>query len=174
MSDLAQRAKEFAQKAHNGQLRRCSKLPYHTHPQAVAAIVEAAGLPEEAVAAAHLHDVIEDTSTTYSELAAEFGRTVADLVLEVTKPYKDRTDPKPVRMMKAREHYAKASFLGKSIKLADVIHNVGSLHNLPATDHEFVNHFTSVCWELVPRLKGGHLKLYLKAIETLRKAQSLT
>lgn len=169
--DLARRAQAFAREAHKGQLRRNSKLPYHTHPEAVAAIVAAAGLPEEAVAAAHLHDVLEDTPTPYSELAGLFGRRVADLVVEVTKPYKDKNRPKPERMVMAREHYAKASYLGKSIKLADVIHNVGSLHQLPVHDREFVDHFLSVCWALVPQLKGGDLKLWIRAMETLRKAQ---
>src|ERR1700722_20011636 len=77
-------ALNFAVQAHNTQLR-ASGEPYIIHPVAVAEIVASWGLDYEAVMAALLHDVVEDTNATVEDLTEKFGPKVAELVDGVTK-----------------------------------------------------------------------------------------
>src|ERR1044071_4662372 len=77
-------ALNLALKAHDGQLR-ASGEPYIIHPIAVAELVAGWGLDHEAVMAALLHDVVEDTPVTLAELKAQFGDKVGELVDGVTK-----------------------------------------------------------------------------------------
>src|SRR6266700_1500202 len=79
-----ERALVIAQKAHEGQLR-ASGEPYIIHPVAVAEIVAEWGLDGEAMTAALLHDVVEDTQTPLGWIREQFGATVADLVDGLTK-----------------------------------------------------------------------------------------
>ncbi|MGP8009775.1 MAG: HD domain-containing protein, partial [Acidimicrobiales bacterium] len=74
--DLIRRAGVAAINAHEGQLRRTGE-PYVTHPIAVAGIVADLGLDEITIAAALLHDAVEDTGVTTQSLASEFGPQVA-------------------------------------------------------------------------------------------------
>jgi len=88
MLDLINKACGFAAIKHRFQKRRDTGLPYFVHVQRVAEIVEPYCKLDynytNIVAAAYLHDTIEDTNTTYDELAAEFNHTVANLVVELT------------------------------------------------------------------------------------------
>ena len=87
---MIQEAAEFAAKAHEGVLRKGSSMPYIVHPKEVAAIAAVMGGDDEAIAAAYLHDVIEDAGVTYEKLREIFGGKVADLVLAETED-KSRT-----------------------------------------------------------------------------------
>ena len=91
--EFIERAYEYAYIAHDG-VKRASGEPYITHPVAVAEILAAMKLDHEALAAALLHDVLEDTETTHQQLADAFNPSVADLVEGVTKldkvNFKDR------------------------------------------------------------------------------------
>lgn len=83
MSIILQAA-DFARKKHEGQ-NRDSGEPYITHPAQVAQIISiVCPDDEELIAAAWLHDTLEDTATTYEEIEKEFGKRVADLVFELT------------------------------------------------------------------------------------------
>lgn len=86
--DLIEQAIIFAAKAHHGQMRKGSDTPYITHPFSVAMLLQKAGCTEEVIAAAILHDTLEDTATTYSELVEQFGNEVADLVQAASEPDK--------------------------------------------------------------------------------------
>ena len=77
---MIQKAAEFAAHAHAGALRKGSKLPYIVHPREVAMIVAMMTEDPEVIAAAYLHDVIEDAGVRYEELEEQFGKRVADLV----------------------------------------------------------------------------------------------
>ncbi|HRW38274.1 MAG TPA: HD domain-containing protein, partial [Aquihabitans sp.] len=81
---LIAQAHELAAAAHEGQSRKSGE-PYIHHPLAVARIVADLGLDEETVAAALLHDSVEDTGVTLDELAERFGDDVAQIVDGVTK-----------------------------------------------------------------------------------------
>jgi len=74
----------YADAAHHGQLRKSGE-PYIIHPLAVAEIVADLGLDVDSVISALLHDCLEDTSSTYEEIAKKFGEPVAALVEGVTK-----------------------------------------------------------------------------------------
>ena len=81
---LIDRAVEYASAKHEGQKRKDGS-PYIIHPLAVAEIVAETGLDTDAILGAILHDCIEDTDSTYDEIARQFGSTVAALVEGVTK-----------------------------------------------------------------------------------------
>ena len=81
---LIDRAVEYARTKHEGQKRKDGS-PYIIHPLAVAEIVAETGLDTDAILGAILHDCIEDTDSTYDEIARQFGSTVAALVEGVTK-----------------------------------------------------------------------------------------
>ncbi len=123
--DMTLAALLFAIERHEGQTRRGTGLPYITHPIAVSYLVaqyKRSKHLSELVAAAILHDVLEDTPTTFAELADRFTPLVASLVFELTS---DRAQID--RMGKVA--YLKAKMCGMSsyaltIKLADRLHNI--------------------------------------------------
>lgn len=80
------RAIQFAAAAHAGQYRKGTAVPYIVHPLNAARVLLMAGCPEHLAAAAVLHDVIEDTSTTYAELENAFGKRIAELVRNISEP----------------------------------------------------------------------------------------
>ncbi len=122
-ASLIERAYEVAERAHEGQLRK-SGDPYITHPLAVATILAELGMTEVTLAAALLHDTVEDTPYTMAALTADFGPEVAALVDGVTKldkvQYGDAAQAETVRKMvvaMARDIRVLV------IKLADRLHN---------------------------------------------------
>jgi len=123
---LIRKALRFATKAHAGVFRKWTDgEPYIAHPARVAAMLAELDFPDEVVAAAFLHDVVEDTAYSNADLTAAFGPTVAALVAEVTNPSDIPKVPgnRPVRKAANKAHLARASYAGASIKLADMIDN---------------------------------------------------
>ncbi len=82
---LFDRALAFAAEKHEGMLRKYAKTPYVLHPMEAAVIVGTMTDDEEVLAAALLHDTVEDTDTTLEELAERFGPRVAELVASETE-----------------------------------------------------------------------------------------
>jgi GTP pyrophosphokinase len=138
--ELIRTAAELAQQAHLGQTR-ASGEPYVTHSLAVADILASLRLDHESIAAAILHDVVEDTPVTLADVEQGFGENVARLVDGVTKMkmihgMRDASD------LERREH-THAESLRKMllamaedvrvvlIKLADRLHNMRTLSSLP-------------------------------------------
>jgi len=101
-TSLIERAYTVADEAHAGQLRKSGE-PYITHPIAVAQIIADLGLPESVIAAALLHDVVEDTEYPLERIQAQFGDEVAMIVDGVTKldkvKYGDAAQAETVRKM---------------------------------------------------------------------------
>ena len=91
---MKERAKRFAEEAHEGQFRKVGNIPYVTHPIRVAALLDKFGASEELVCAAYLHDVVEDTPIEIEEIEKEFGKRVTELVQSHTedksKTWKER------------------------------------------------------------------------------------
>lgn len=77
---MIRRAAAFAAKAHEGMIRKGSRIPYIYHPMEVALIVAQMTDDPEVIAAVYLHDVLEDTSVTPEEIQGEFGARVLSLV----------------------------------------------------------------------------------------------
>ena len=84
--DLArlQSAYQFSESAHHGQFRNSGE-PYVSHPVAVAGILAGLHLDAQALTAALLHDVMEDTAVTKGQITDTFGKSVAELVDGVSK-----------------------------------------------------------------------------------------
>jgi GTP pyrophosphokinase len=77
-------AAELSREAHSGQERNFSGNPYHVHSTRVAALLRQNDASEEQIAAGYLHDTIEDTDVEYEQLLEQFGKEVANIVLEMT------------------------------------------------------------------------------------------
>ena len=124
---------EFAAEKHRNQRRKDhARTPYINHPLAVARVLAKEGgvKDPEILAAAILHDTLEDTQTTLEELRKAFGRRVASLVAEVTD---DKTLPKQVRKQRQIDHGPSKSQGAALIKVADKICNLCDLAQSPPT-----------------------------------------
>ena len=131
---LILKAAHFSAQKHSTQRRKDEDAsPYINHPISVAlAIAQIGGVDDpEILAAALLHDTLEDTETTPEELEAEFGKKVCDYVLDVTD---DKTLPKHERKRRQIEHAKKISKGAALIKLGDKISNVTDVTNNPPAD----------------------------------------
>ena len=84
-SNLIHKALEFTAVAHGNQLRKGTHIPYIAHPMEAALILTQAGASDFLIAAALLHDALEDTNTTEDELKDAFGETVVNFVRYMTK-----------------------------------------------------------------------------------------
>jgi (p)ppGpp synthase/HD superfamily hydrolase len=125
-SPLVRAALAKAREAHAGQVRNGSGgMPYVEHPVAVAALLEERGFGEEALAAALLHDVIEDSDVTLDELRENFGDTVAGYVGALT----DDESIESYRERKAehRERVAASPGDAMAIYAADKLTNSSTL-----------------------------------------------
>jgi len=151
---LLMKAIHFAAGKHRAQTRKdVDSSPYINHPIAVAmTILDVGGVTNVAtLAAAVLHDTVEDTETTHDELVREFGTEVANIVTEVTD---DKTLSKQERKQRQIEHAKQLSRAAKQVKLGDKICNVTDvLHCPPAgwTDdrkHEYVEWAAKVVHEI--------------------------
>jgi GTP pyrophosphokinase len=142
-AEVIRRAWDYAQRAHAGQTR-ASGEPYVMHVAAVAQILAELGLDHEAIAAALLHDVIEDTRVDLEQLTRAFGPRVAALVDGVTKmKVIQEFRPESAEGRDVRRQHAQAESLRKMllamaedvsvvfIKLADRLHNMRTLDALP-------------------------------------------
>ena len=127
-------ASAFAAHKHRDQRRKgADASPYINHPIAVANVLaNEGGITDDTVlAAALLHDTIEDTDTTVEELRAKFGHDVAAIVVEVSD---DKSLPKQDRKRLQIEHAATLSDQAKLVKLADKTCNVRDMSQAPPID----------------------------------------
>jgi len=130
---LIRRAYDVAVEAHDGQVR-VSGDPYIVHPVAVAAILADLGLDDATLAAALLHDAVEDTAVTLEEVRADFGTEVAEMVDGMTKLDRVRFENKEAQQAASMRKMLVA--MAKDIrvlliKLADRLHNMRTLAALP-------------------------------------------
>lgn len=123
----------FAARRHVVQLRKDGKTPYINHPLEVAQILSREGKvgDPEMLAAALLHDTVEDTDTSPEEIDRQFGPKVRILVMELTE---DKSLPKAERRNQTIQHAETLSARAKQIKIADLIANVRSLKTAPPAD----------------------------------------
>ncbi|NTV38451.1 MAG: HD domain-containing protein, partial [Demequinaceae bacterium] len=131
---LIERAHAVAEQAHEGQLRKSGEA-YISHPIAVAEIIAGLGLPDTVIAAALLHDVVEDTNFPLEEIRTEFGEEVASFVDGVTKldrlTFGDAAEAETVRKLVVAMARDMRVVL---LKLADRLHNARTWdHVSPAT-----------------------------------------
>src|SRR6476660_1159830 len=135
---LVERAFAFSEQAHQGQFRKSGE-PYITHPLAVASILSEWRLDAHGLAAALLHDVMEDTKVTKTEIQESFGKSVADMVDGVSKldqiEFQSREDAQAEnfrKMLLAMAQDVRVIL----IKLADRLHNMRTLDAMAPAHRE--------------------------------------
>ena len=145
MTDLIKRAERFARVCHSGQCRKgAAKEPYTIHLEEVSSLVEAWGGSEEAIAAAWLHDTVEDCPpTSHKDLVAEFGPYVAELVAELTD---DVSLPTTTRKERQIETAPLKSDEAALVKLADKTSNVGAIAKSPPEGWSLARRLQYIAW----------------------------
>lgn len=169
--DLIERADQFAAKAHAGQKRK-SGDGFVTHPRHVASTLNGWGMDAQTIAAALLHDVVEDTPFTLEDVRREFGEEVTTLVDGVTNLGQVDfvpTSGSPERQATSYENLRKLLLaMSKdlrviTIKLADRLHNMQTLKYLAPEDQARVAQETiQIYAPLADRLGMGELKSQLE------------
>ncbi len=168
MSYLETRAREFARRHHAaiGQKRKYTGEDYINHPAAVVRLVRSVPHSEEMLAAAWLHDTVEDTDATLDDIERHFGHEVAALVEMLTDVSRPEHGLRAARKAMDRDHTAQASPEAKTIKLADLIDNSISIMN---HDQKFARVYMAEKAALLEVLTEGDQTLYAMATEIIER-----
>ncbi len=169
MSDLIKKAQDFATTEHQriNHVRKYSNQPYQTHLAAVAKLVASVTDDEEMIAAAWLHDTVEDTPATLGDIEQAFGTSIAEMVEELTDVSKPSDGNRATRKEIDRQHLAQASKRSKTIKLADLIHNGVDIVN---HDKKFARTFLQEMQALLDVLADGDVTLLKRARNLILKS----
>ena len=116
----------FAAKAHRGQVRKGTDIPYISHPFAVGLILQEAGCRKALVAAGILHDLLEDTSVTLEEIRERFGAEIASIVQGCSEPGHDELSWED-RKGHTLEYLKTAPQDIRAVTCADKLHNLRSM-----------------------------------------------
>lgn len=168
-SAVLDRALCLAACAHREQVRKGSSVPYIVHPALAAMILLKYQFPEDAIVAAILHDVVEDTEVELATLESTFGSAVARIVAEVSerKQAEGVKLPWRVRKQEQLERLTQADALTAAVKTADALHNCHSMlrdlnehggelwRRFRGSQEEQLWYYTSLAAVLRRRL-GGH------------------
>ena len=165
--DITEKARVFATAAHAAvaQLRKYTNEPYIVHPAEVAQIVEIAGGSDAMIAAAWLHDTVEDTGVTIETIRAEIGAEVAELVGWLTDVSRPDHGNRAARKAVDRAHTAMASAEAQTIKLADLISNCNSIVE---HDADFAKTYLEEKRLLLEVLTKGNKDLWKRASEIVK------
>lgn len=169
---IVSRADSFAAAAHGAinQRRKYTDEPYIVHPREVASILRLHIAQHVAIAAALLHDVVEDVGAHMLPIIRdEFGDEIANLVDELTDKSKPEDGSRDVRKEIDRQRLAKASPGAQTIKLADLISNTGSIVK---HDKAFAAKYLKEKRKLLEVLTKGEPSLYRLAWATLVAAEA--
>ena len=129
-TELLDRAIIFAVRAHAGTERRGKGFPYIVHPLEAVGIVATMTSDQELLAAAALHDTVEDTSVTIEQLRVEFGDRVASLVASETDTFQEGVSEENgwhARKQAAIDRLARASRDAKIVALGDKLSNMRAI-----------------------------------------------
>jgi GTP diphosphokinase / guanosine-3',5'-bis(diphosphate) 3'-diphosphatase len=153
------RAAMFAAEKHRTQRRKDIETPFINHPIQLAYILVQAGIEDPVVlAAALLHDTIEDTNTTHDEIEIVFGHEVANIVAECSD---DKRLGKLERKQEQIERAAKISARARLVKLADKIANVSDIDGAPPAGWSVERKREYFDWakKVVDQMRGTHAAL---------------
>lgn len=168
--NLIDKAILFATQAHKEVMRKGSNLPYILHPLETGIIVSTLTDDEIIIAAAILHDVLEDTETTYEELKAEFG-VAADLVRSETEDKRRNLPPEAtwkIRKQETINHLTRETRIGvKQIALADKLSNIRSMYR----DYQVLG---DALWERFHEKRRSEQGWYYKSLVTALQDLSST
>ena len=171
MADVIEKARVYATAAHAriNQLRKYTHQPYDVHLRAVAELVASVSDDEAMIAAAWLHDTVEDTPATFEDIEREFGADVMQLVKELTDLSKPGDGNRAIRKAIDRLHTAGASPRAKTIKLADIIDNS---EDICRHDAKFGRVYLDEAAALLEVLSEGHEKLRAQAAGLVSTCQA--
>lgn len=169
MSDLVERARDYATRAHQriDHRRKYSHQPYQIHLEAVAELVTRVSDDPEVIAAAWLHDTVEDTPATLEDIENQFGRTVAELVEALTDVSKPSDGNRAKRKAIDKSYLALASPGAKTVKLADLIDNC---RDITKHDQRFAKVYVVEMGALLDVLGDGNELLHQQASQLYAKA----
>lgn len=166
------RATKFAADKHRNQKRKDDVTPYINHPIEVTELLARIGkvTDVEILAAALLHDAIEDTATQPDEIKTAFGERVLSLVMECTD---NKQLPKAERKRQQVESAPHKSDGAKQIKLADKISNLRDICHLPPSDWSLERKQAYVHWslEVFAGLKGVNSDLDRMFEQTIEQSK---
>lgn len=170
MADLVATARAFAIKAHASidQRRRYTGEPYIVHPAKVVRIVSGTPHTKAMLAAAWLHDVVEDTPVTMEDLAAVFPKQVVELVDWLTEHTTPADGNRATRKRIECDRIGRAPAAAQTIKLADLIDNTSSI---VAHDPEFAVTYLAELASLLDAMTRGDRTLHQWALMQLREAR---
>jgi len=165
--DIVARAAAFATHAHKriDHRRKYSSQPYDVHLRAVAELVASVTDDAETIAAAWLHDTVEDTPATFHDIEREFGARVTQLVTELTDVSKPSDGNRAARKAIDRDHLAQACPEAKTVKLADLVDNCDDICR---NDPRFSRVFIAEAAALLEVLTEGDPRLYERATRTVQ------
>ena len=168
-------ALEYAADMHRDQRRKnVEASPYINHPIQVAEVLATVGEVDdlETLMAAVLHDTVEDTETTFTDLTEKFGIRVSDLVAEVTD---DRSLPKDERKRQQVEHSPTLTDKAKMIKIADKTCNVKDIGSNPPAgwDEERRKQYFEWAEEVVAGCSGVNARLEANFHQCVAESRAL-
>lgn len=162
MNDLVGRARQFATEAHQriDQRRKYTNQPYQEHLKAVAELVASVTDDPEMIAAAWLHDTVEDTPATFGDIEREFGSRLRELVADLTDVSRPADGNRSQRKAIDRHHSSLASPRAKTVKLADLIDNC---RDICRHDANFARVYLGEAAALLDVLHDGDAGLHARA-----------
>ncbi len=184
-ADMLDKAIIFATKAHSGSCRKGTNLPYIIHPMEVAAIVSTMTDNKEVIAAAMLHDTVEDTDATTEDIRREFGDKVADLVSSESENKREdlpSSDTWKIRKQETVDRLKnESSKEAKMIALGDKLSNMRAIYRDYTTigdklwerfnqndPHEIMWYYSAVAESLVDLKDTFAYKEYVKIINEMK------
>lgn len=163
----------FAARKHQGHVRKDERAsPYVTHPLAVARAIYQIGKIHDPIIliAAILHDIIEDTDTTDTEIQERFGEEILSTVLEVTD---DKSQMKIIRKQQQVVHSPDLSYGAKIIKLADKLTNCQDILHTPPRDWSIKRRQEYIQWaaDVIAQIRNTNPPLEAAFDEMLTQAE---
>ena len=157
---MIRKAAEFAARVHEGAVRKGTQIPYISHPMEVAMIVAMMTDDQDLIAAAYLHDVIEDAGVAYEELEQEFGTHIAEFV---RKESEDKSKSWMERKQATIDHLACAGREEKLLAFGD------KLSNLRSTAKDYLVIKDEIWKKFRAKDKGLHAWYYESMVDIFRE-----
>lgn len=170
--DIVEKARVFATAAHAavGQVRKYTGEPYTVHLDEVATIVKSVKHTDAMIAAAYLHDTVEDTEVTFDLIEQEFGMHIADQVRWLTDISTPEMGNRAYRKAMDRAYISNASHEAQTVKLADLISNTRSIVK---HDRRFARVYLEEKRLLLEVLTHGDSSLRDMAVDLLKESMML-
>ena len=171
MTDQSTRARDYASYAHARikHKRKYTGQPYQVHLKSVVQILSQVTDDANMLAAAWLHDTVEDTEATHHQIEEQFGKDVATLVYQLTDISRPGDGNRAYRKALDRAHLAEASDRAKTIKLADIIDNT---RDICKHDEKFARVYVQEVGALLDVLQGGDARLIAQAQKAVSKCSN--